>query len=170
MKPILCILSLLLLAPGPAAGDSQQEPIPGLKIKVEQLYLNYHELAAVYAGMHDWANVVLDDDQELDYTQKVALFTNEAKMICYYQWRLLSIVEYIRPDALKDYFTLRLKDLARAKSDCEQTVRLLSLYAGFVDQEGLQKSIAAAVVLIRGNIYIFDRLSEILTGQTAASH
>ena len=80
-----------------------------------RLYINHKSLSVVYSKLHDQAlEAVNGSDKQLSYIQKSYLFVSEANLVCFYQWELLSIIDYIKDSHRSDYFTLRVKDLKRA--------------------------------------------------------
>ncbi|MFC1857799.1 hypothetical protein ACFL9U_07180 [Thermodesulfobacteriota bacterium] len=134
-----------------------------LKQKTEQLYQNYGYLKELYRSLYEMAELsVYESDRELDYIQKSYMLVKEANLICYYQYKLLSIMEYIRDDAKSDYYKLRIKDLDKAEFDTKHTIRLIDLYTGFIKNEKVLKSVEDAIGIIQANIYMYVELMDIL--------
>ena len=138
-----------------------------LKSQVEKLYLNYRELDHIYKELHNVAvSEISGPDVQLSYIQKAYLFVSETNLVCYYQYRLLSITPYIRDDRRSDFFTLRVKGLDKAISESRDRINSLKLYYGFIDSKPARKLIDSAIGLIEGNIYIYEKIFEILRPQT----
>jgi len=134
-----------------------------LKQKTEQLYMNYGYLKELYRSLHEMAELsVYESDRELDYIQKSYMLVKEANLICYYQYKLLSIMEYISNDAKSDYYEIMLKDLDKAEFETKHTIRLIDLYTGFIKNEKVLKSVEDAIGIIQANIYMYVELMDIL--------
>ena len=128
-----------------------------------RLYINHKSLTVVYSKLHDTAlEAVNGSDKQLNYIQKSYLFVSEANMVCFYQWELLSIIDYIKDSHRSDYFTLRVKDLKRAIFETRDRVVSLKLYSAYIDDREALKLIDEAVGLIEANIYMFEELVAIL--------
>lgn len=145
-------------------GDAvSEEALPRLKSNVEKLYLNYVELERIYKELH---NVSVDEisgpDMQLSYIQKAYLFVSEANLVCYTQWRFLSITPYIKNESKSDFFTLSVKDLDKAAFESRDRVNSLKLYYSYIDSEPARKLIDAAIGIIEGNIYMYEQMYEIL--------
>jgi hypothetical protein len=97
-----------------------------------------------------------------NYIQKIALFINEARLICYYQWALISIHDYIKRDMRSDFYTLRLKDLRQAISDLAFTIQLIDLYLLYIEKEEARQPTAEAVANIKAGIYLLEGMAEII--------
>lgn len=139
------------------AVDGRLEDILG------RLYINHKSLTVVYSNLHSAAlEAVNESDQQLSYIQKSYLFVSEANLVCFYQWELLSIIEYIKKSHRSDYFTLRVKDLKRAIFEIQDRVVSLKLYSAYIDNRGTLDLIEEAVGLIEANIYMFEELVAIL--------
>ena len=73
-----------------------------LQTIVGRLYLNYRSLDNIYKDLHEASlEAFSGSDQQLSYIQKAYLFVDEANLICFYQWEMLGIVEYIKEDRRK---------------------------------------------------------------------
>jgi hypothetical protein len=158
-------LLMLLLFPAPvhAAGARENTLYGRLETQLGRLYLNHKSLNHVYRNLHDVAlDSMAGSDRQLSYIQKTYLFVNEANLMCFYQWELLSIADYIKEDYQADYFTLRVKDLDRAIFESKDRVNSLKLYFGFIENETARKLIDDAVGLIEANIYIYETVMELL--------
>jgi len=110
-----------------------------LRTEVEQLYLNYHELKIVYSDLRAAARLHIErEGGQLGEIQNAARFIDQANLIAYYQWELLSITEYIRDSARGDFFALRVKDVADAHQKSKDLVMAIKVYDAFIqDPEAL---------------------------------
>ena len=134
-----------------------------LASQVEKLYLNYRELDHIYKDLHNVAVSEIDgSDKQLSYIQKAYLFVSETNLICYYQWRLLSITPYIKNESLSDFFTLRVKGLDKAIFESRDRINSLKLYYSFIESQSARNLIDAAIGIIEGDIYIYEKIFEIL--------
>jgi hypothetical protein len=120
---------------------------------LDHLYGDLREVTSAY---------IYQADEQLNYMQKITLFINEARLICYYQWQLFSIMDYIKAEAKKDYYTLRRKDLTKAKADLTFIRSLLDLYRTYIENKAALPPIDEAAANIEANVYLFERLVEIL--------
>ena len=164
MRTASLIIIAALIGLAVAAGHAGSEETHGqLHSKIEELYLNYIELKRIYQDLH---NVAVDEiggpDIQLSYIQKAYLFVNEANLVCYTQWRLLSIISYIKQESLSDFFTLAAKDLEKAAFESRDRVNSLKLYYSYIDSQEARKLIDAAIGIIEGNIYMYEQMVEII--------
>jgi hypothetical protein len=128
-----------------------------------RLYINHKSLTVVYSKLHEAAlEAVNGSDKQLSYIQKSYLFVSEANLVCFYQWELLSIIDYIKDSHRSDYYTLRVKDLKRAIFETQDRVVSLKLYSAYIDSRETLKLLDEAVGLIEANIYMFEELTAIL--------
>ena len=154
---------LLLLVWVQAAAALSPEAEDRLKTNVARLYLNYKSLATVYRSLHDVAlDATAGSDQQLSYIQKVYLFVNEANLICFYQWELLAVIDYIKEERRSDYYTLRVKDLDRSIFESRDRVNSLNLYSAYIESAAARKLIDDAVGLIQADIYLYEDLRDTL--------
>ena len=144
--------------------SAQTDPIDRrLEDILGRLYINHKSLTVVYSKLHEAAlEAVHGSDKQLSYIQKSYLFVSEANLVCFYQWELLSIIDYIKDSHRSDYFTLRVKDLKRAIFETRDRVVSLKLYSGYIDSRETLKLLDEAVGLIEANIYMFEELAAIL--------
>jgi len=153
-------LALLFVQPGAAAGEPSEAL---LKEKTEQLFLNYKLLDGLYKNLREVTSAyIYQPDQQLNYMQKIALFVNEARLTSYYQWQMFSVMEYIKPDFKKDYYTLRSKDLKKAITDLTFLLSMLDLYAFYIENKAALKPAEEAVTNIKGTVYLFEGLLQLL--------
>jgi hypothetical protein len=68
----------------------------------------------------------------LDYIQKTALFVQDALQEARHQWEFFSIIDDIKEQARRDYFTLRFKGLTEASADLQFDISLVELYTPFI--------------------------------------
>lgn len=156
---VLTGLVALPAAAGLAEDDWKSEILP----LVERLHVNYRSLDEVYHALHDAAIDTVDGSaEELGYIQKTYLFVGQANLICFYQWELLSIVDYIGEERMADYLTRRVRDLDRSAFESRDRVDSLKLYAGFIRHSGAREAIDRAIGLIEANIYTYEALRDAL--------
>jgi uncharacterized protein YeeX (DUF496 family) len=155
-------IAIWLLIVQTAAGfstDAQSR----LELIVGRLYLNYKSLDNIYKDLHEASLEAFNgSDQQLSYIQKAHLFVNEANLICFYQWELLGIIEYIKADRRSDYFTMRVKDLGRSIFESRDRIDSLKLYQAYIENDAASKKIDEALGIIEANIYIYEEIRDIL--------
>jgi hypothetical protein len=130
-----------------------------MRAEVEKLYLNYQELKVVHSDLHAAARRHIEEGgQQLAQIQSAARFIEQASLISYYQWELLSITTYIRDSARSDFFTLRVQDIADARQKSEDLILAIKVYDAFIrDQEALSL-IEKGIRHIQQNIAHYDAL------------
>jgi len=139
------------------------EPYSRVEELTGRLLMNTKKLEHIYQDMHDFAQWTMNrSDRQLDYIQKSYLFINEAKTISFYQWELISVLDYIKEERKSDYITLRYRDLRRAIDDTQLTIHLLNTYVIFIEKQEVKQSIEEAIGLIQANIYMYEELRELL--------
>jgi hypothetical protein len=150
----------LLLVTGCFKGTVAPDFDP-LRTEVEILYLNYHELKAVHSDLHDSARRHIEKaGGQLSEIQSAARFIDQANLIAYYQWQLLSITEYIRESARSDFFTLRVRDVADAREKSKGLIMAISVYEAFIRDDEALALIRKGIDHIQRNIDIYIRLQE----------
>jgi hypothetical protein len=160
IKQWLLILLLAMAATTSTGTEDDQERLSDI---IGRLYLNHRQLTDVYRKLHDEAlNAVNGPEQQLSYIQKTYLFVNEANLICFYQWELLAVIDYIKDTHRSDYLTLRIKDLDRAIFESRDRVNSLKLYHAFIASDALRGLIEQATGLIEANIYMYEEVLELL--------
>ena len=161
---VILMLGLVTTIAQPcAAAQSVDKSL--VKEKTEQLYLNYDQLDSLYKDLREITSAyIYKSDQQLNYMQKIALYINEARLTSYYQWQMLSVIEYIKPAYLDDYYTLRKKDLLKAIKDLDFLLSLLDLYTTYIDNKAALQPVEEAVTNIKGTIYLFEGLVKMLRG------
>ena len=162
-RRIVAALLLGLLAIG---GCAQPNPMPDyspIRTEVERLYLNYHELKVVYSDLRAAARLHIErSGGQLSEIQTAARFIDQANLIAYYQWELLSITEYIRENVRSDFFTLRVKDLADARQKSADIVLAIKVYDAFIKDPEALAVIQKGIWHIEQNMLIFDALHDML--------
>ena len=130
-----------------------------LRAEVETLYLNYHDLKVVHSDLHAAARRHIEEaGEQLAEIQSAARFMDQANLVAYYQWELLSITEYIRDGARSDFFTLRVKDLADARQKSEDLILAIKVYDAFIRDPQAMTLIEKGIELIQKNMTIYDKL------------
>lgn len=125
--------------------------------------VNARELDKIYDRLH---NAAVDeagrsaDDLLLGYIQKTYLYIHQARLVAAYQIRLLSDFPYIKADRRADFLTLRAQDLDRAISEMEDAARFLEVYAAFIQDRQVLGEIETGRQLIRGTLYLYEKLLE----------
>ncbi|UCD81623.1 MAG: hypothetical protein JSW26_09435 [Desulfobacterales bacterium] len=159
---LLAALVIWLLMAQTAAGflpDAEDR----LQTIVGRLYLNYKSLDNIYKDLHEASfDAVGGSDRQLSYIQKAYVFVNEANLICFYQWELLGVIEYIKDERRSDYFTLRVKDLGRSIFESRDRMNSLMLYHAYIEDDAARKKIDEALGIIEANIYIYEEIRDIL--------
>jgi hypothetical protein len=134
-----------------------------LRSEVERLYLNYHELKVVYGDLRAAALMHIErSGGQLSEIQSAARLIEQANLIGYYQWELLSITEYIRDSARKDFFTLRVKDIADAHRKSKDLVLTIKVYDAFIKDSAALELVEQAVVHIEQNMAIYEALHALM--------
>jgi hypothetical protein len=135
-----------------------------MQAEVEGLYLNYHELRIVHSDLHAAARRHIEQDgNQLPEIQSAARFIDQANLIAYYQWELLSIAAYIREDARSDYFTLRVTDLADARQKSKDLILAIKVYDAFIRDPAALALIEKGIGHIERNITFYDKLTVLMT-------
>jgi hypothetical protein len=122
-----------------------------IKPLIETLKLNMVALEESYQLLRASAanHAFLGGGEQLDVTQKTAFFVKGAIDGARHQWEVLAIVDYIRSEAMRDYFTLRAEGLKSASSDLALNITLVDLYGSFIAAEMVQSDVALAMERLR---------------------
>jgi hypothetical protein len=161
---------LLLAAVAMASADTDDEQ-GRLSEIIGRLYLNHRQLTDVYRNLHDAAlSEVNGPERQLSYIQKTYLFVSEANLICFYQWELLAVIDYVKDSHRSDYLTLRLRDLDRAIFESRDRINSLKLYHAFIAGDTPRSLVDQAIGLIEANIYMYEELLELLKPQANPSN
>ncbi len=131
-----------------------------LKNSVEALYLNYHELKALHSDLHTAALAHIEAaGPELAEIQSAARFIQQANLIAFYQWELLSITHYIRASARRDFYILRERDLIDAQDKSHDLIMATKVYEAFVHDPQATELIAACIQSIEIHIELYGRMA-----------
>jgi hypothetical protein len=138
---------------GPAAGgadDPAGKMQERIKPMVEALYLQTKELEAIYLDLRTVAraHAFLPDDLQLSHIQKAALYVQNALQGAFHQWEFLSIMDDIKPAAVRDYYTLRHQAMKEALDETASDVRFLKLYQAYITSAEAQTDIGRALSAI----------------------
>lgn len=134
-----------------------------LKEMTVNLHRNFRHLKSLQRDVLTLATEAGETaDAQLLYLQRIAENIDRAALICRYQWALLSIAQYIRPESLPDFATLRHSDLGDAAFETNETLKQLLVHDAYVRYELAAAPVQEAAGLIRGNIHIYERLQEML--------
>jgi hypothetical protein len=111
-----------------------------LKSDVAALYLNHRELKRLHSDLHAAARAHIEaQGGQLAEIQSAARFIQQANLIAFYQWELLSITEYIRESARHDFMTLRIRSLIDARDRSNDLIMATRVYEAFIrDPHALQ--------------------------------
>jgi len=136
-----------------------------LKVEVEALYLNFHELKVVHSDLHAAARQHIENQggRQLAEIQSAARFIDKANLIAYYQWELMSITPYIKAKARSDFFTLRVKDVADAHQKSKDLILGIKVYDAFIRDPDALALIAKGIGLIEQHMASYDALLDLMT-------
>ena len=97
---------------------------------IERLYLSWHELDQTYKDIKFLERGFLfdPDDRQLGYVQKVSLYIQDAAIRIHHRWEQLSVLHYIRPEMMRDYLTLNVKELTLAIREIGYDEKFLTIY------------------------------------------
>ena len=153
----LAVSSALMLGCASTGDPPDWEP---LKASVEALYLNYHELKTLHSDLHTAALAHIEAaGPELAEIQSAARFIQQANLIAFYQWELLSITHYIRASARRDFYTLRERDLINAQDKSNDLIMATKVYEAFVHDPQATELIAACIQRIEIHIELYGRMA-----------
>lgn len=153
-------MMILLLFVGCATTSASPE-WGGLKPSVEALYLNYWELKALHRDLHDAALVHLEaSGPQLAEIQSAARFIQQANLIAFYQWELLSITEYIRDSARRDFFTLRERSLIDARDKSNDLILSTKVYEAFIRDPQALELIDACIISIEKHRALYLQMAQ----------
>lgn len=168
-KRLCCLILAALLGCGAALPAETPQLRKRMETLIGRLHLNCRYLDEMHGKLQDFAeSAMVTPESDFNYLQKTYLFVNEAGLICRCQYKLLSMTEIVKAESFRDWARLRAKDLDQAILDARHTVRLLNLYAGFIDHEEALKTLDTVVGIIEANIYMFDQLQAMLVQLPAA--
>jgi hypothetical protein len=158
----LMVLLYILVAVGCAKSTILPDFDP-MRAEVEKLYLNYHALKIVNSDLHAAARRHIEESgDQLAEIQSAARFMDQANLIAYYQWELLSITEYIRDGARSDFFTLRVKDLTDAHQKSKDLILAIKVYDAFIRDPQALALIEKGIGIIQQDMAIYNALVTLL--------
>jgi hypothetical protein len=169
------ILEVLLMAAvfscATPPGDVSLEPSPNKTLSgevrplIEKLLINHKTLEQSYQDLRliSEGNLFYGSDEQLNYIQKACLYVQLADLTAYHQWDGLSLLDYIQPGQLRDFYTLKISGLKQALFDSAYQLNFLNTYHAFIENKTALNDIEAAVNLIRDNMDIFQKLVTALT-------
>ena len=134
-----------------------------LKTSVEALYLNYWDLKGLHSDLRAAARLHIEaSGAQLAEIQSAARFIQQANLIAFYQWELLSITAYIREDARRDYFTLRARDLIDARDKSHDLILSVQIYEAFIRDPQALELIAACIQRIEKHMALYQQMAQTL--------
>ena len=152
-------LVFLSFTVGCASTDDPTEWKP-LKSSVEALYLNYQELRILHSDLHAATLTHIEaSGPHLAEIQSAARFIQQANLIAFYQWELLSITHYIRAGARRDFFTLRERDLIDARDRSKDLILATRVYEAFIRDPKALELIAACIQHIEKHIVLYGQMA-----------
>ena len=134
-----------------------------LKTSVEALYLNYRDLKGLHSDLRAAARMHIEaSGAQLAEIQSAARFIQQANLIAFYQWELLSITPYIRDNARRDYFTLRARDLIDARDKSHDLILSVQVYEAFIRDPQALELIAACIQRIKKHMALYQQMEQAL--------
>ncbi|MGD8369084.1 MAG: hypothetical protein PVG78_15710 [Desulfobacterales bacterium] len=159
----LSLAVLLVTTTSVPAASLPKTAVDRMQTIAGRMVINDRDLKRVYQDMHGYARFTPQGtDRQLDYIQKTYLQIDLARNQGYYLWRLLSIYDYLLESRKGDFLTLYGEELRRARVDCRQSIRLIELYAAFIDKETIRRSLKEAVGIIEANIYMYEEIETLV--------
>ena len=156
--PLVTVIVILGLMAGCATTGASPEWEP-LKTSVEALYLNHWDLKGLHGDLHAAALKHLEaSGPQLAEIQSAARFIQQANLIAFYQWELLSITEYIREDARRDFFTLRARDLNDARDKSHDLILATRVYEAFIRDPKALELIDTCIQRIEKHILLYGQM------------
>jgi hypothetical protein len=145
--------------PQPIATESI---IADLTPHIERLYLSWHELDQTYKDIKFLERAFLfdPDDRQLGYIQKAGLYIENAAVRIRHQWEQLSVLQYIRPEMMRDYLTLRVSGLSAAIKAIGYDDKFLAIYGSFIAHEAVTEDVNRARGHIEKNMDILNQILE----------
>lgn len=161
-RRLIGLLAVWGVLAGCATTDTAPEFEP-LKASVEALYLNYWDLKGLHSDLRAAARLHIEaSGAQLAEIQSVAQFIQQANLIAFYQWELLSITEYIRENARRDYFTLRARDLIDARDKSYDLILSIQIYEAFIRDTRALELIGACIQRIEKNMALYQQMAQAL--------
>ncbi len=130
-----------------------------LRPPVEDLYRLYLELEENRSALRVAGQVhFFGANDTLARVQTLNLLLGEANLVAYYQWRLLSITEYVKPSHLEDFFTLRRSGLAQAVERSGTILQLMDIYQVGVEDRRVIDIVHEGRKLVAAQVQTYRRL------------
>jgi hypothetical protein len=131
---------------------------------VVSLYANYRELEEVRSEILALGNRYFwGSEGTLENVHAVVRCIEQANLIAFYQWRLLSITEYIRPDRLEDFFSLRVSGLQKAVDESKALITFIRIYGSAIEDERIVAEIEKGETLIKEDVALYGQLVEAIS-------
>ena len=136
--------------------------VADLTPQIETLYLSWHELDQTYKDIKFLERGFLfdPDDRELGIIQKAGLYVQDASVRSRHQWEQLSVLNYIRPEMMRDYLTLRVNGLTSAIKEIGYDEQFLTIYGSFITNEAVIEDLNRAGSLIKKNRELLNQILE----------
>ena len=150
----ILVLSAALAVAACTTLPTAQEPAAGgidrLKPLIESLKLDTVALEEQYRLLRATAaDYAFRSDEQLNYVQKTALFVQSALEGARHQWEVLSIVDYVKTEAVGDYCTLRAQGLKTAYAELAVNITLVDLYGTLLKAEVPRSDAAEALKVLQ---------------------
>jgi hypothetical protein len=165
---VLAMVHACATSPSPTTVDpaaDRPREYASLRPLLADLDQRHRHLESLHHELHLLAeHMMYQSTGQLDYLQKLALFVQSARMIALSQYQLLSLVNYIDPDHLQDYYVLRVKGLKWALSETQHWINLIRVYEAFVEHPEGQRLAAESLDFLQGTLKLYDRIRAQLEG------
>jgi hypothetical protein len=149
--------------PSPPRAFSGDTIIVALTPDIEALYLAWHELDQVYKDIKYLERAFLfEPDGQLGTIQKVSLYIQDASVRIHHQWDRLSVLDYIRPEMMRDYLTLCVKDLRSAIDEIGYDQLFLKIYGPDVKHPDVTRALDSATGHIEKNKGLLNQILDTL--------
>ena len=136
--------------------------IADLTPDIETLYLSWHKLDQTYRDIKYLERGFLfdADDRQLGYVQKAGLYVQDASLRIHHQWKMLSVLHYIRPEMMRDYLTLIVKELASAIDEIGYDDMFLDIYTPFIASDAVIDDLNRAQESMKKNGGVLKQILE----------
>lgn len=138
--------ALLDAAPFGSRATIEERIVADLTPEIESLYLAWHELDQIYKDIKFLERGFLfdPDDRQLGYIQKAGLYIQDASVRIHHQWEQLAVLNYIRPEMMRDYLTFRVKGLSSAIDEIGYDEMFLTIYGSHVKHNAVTRALDSA--------------------------
>lgn len=145
---------------GKTPGKDTNPIIAILAPDIERLYLSWHELDQAYKDIKFLERGFLfdPDDRQLAYIQKAGLYIQDAAVRIHHRWEQLSVLHYIRPEMMRDYLTLNVKELTLAIREIGYDEKFLTIYGSFITHEAAIEDLNRARDSIQTNVAVLKKI------------